>query len=442
MPIGALILGLSWSLAAAAETPTPKRPLPDYDGRGPSQPDAVEAFLVVPRLLLSPLYLADEYVLRRPLAIALPAAERHDVPRKLYDFFTFGSAHHGVFLPVGFAEFDLQPSYGLYVYWHDAFLPGHDLHLHAETWTPEWLAVSLSQRLRFGRHQLELRVRAVRRPDYPFYGQGPNAAYAHRSRYGARTLESKASYDVRLWRASHLSAGAGIRAVEFFRGWHESDPSLEAAVAAGTFAAPSGTDLDYAAELQQVTAVLDSRRPWPDAGSGVRVKAHVEEANQVGSPSPAHWLRSEALAAGFWDLTGNRRVLSLSLAAEFIDPLGAGTLPFPELIALGGNGLMRGFPWQRLMDRSAAVGSVRYEWPVGPWLTGALQAAIGNVFDAHLGSFDRRLLRMSFTAGLSSEKAASSEYPVELLFGFGTRTIEDGAGIESVRVAVGVNYGI
>jgi len=441
MQMGALLLGLSWSSShARAGLSSPKRPLPDYDGRGPPGPPLADAALLVPRLLLSPLFLTDELLLRRPLAVAIPAAERNDVPRLLYDFFTFGPAHQGAFLPVGFAEFDLQPSYGLYVFWHDAFLAGHDLSLHAETWTADWLSLSLTQRLHVGRHGVSLRLRVVRRPDYPFYGIGPGAAYAHRTRYGARTLESKASYEVRLWRGSSLSVGAGVRAVEFFRGWHDADASLEDAVNAGTFAPPAGMDSGYAAELQHVTAVLDTRRPWPDSGSGVRIKAHVEQANEL--RAPAQWLRTEALAAAFWDVTGDRRVLSCSVAAQFIDPLGTGTIPFTELIELGGNGLMRGLPWQRPVDRSAAVATLRYEWPVGPWITGALQGALGNVFDAHLRSFDRRLLRLSWAVGLSSEKASSSDYPIELLFGFGTRTLEDGAGIESVRVAVGVNYGI
>lgn len=441
MQIGALLLGLtSPPSRARAEVSPAKRPLPDYDGRGPEAAPRGEAALLVPRLLLSPLFVTDELLLRRPLAVAVPAAEHHDVPRLLYDFFTFGPSHQGVFLPVGFAEFDLQPSYGVYVSWHDAFLAGHDLSLHAETWTGDWLSLSLTQRLRFGRHGVRLHLRAIRRPDYPFYGLGPGAAYGHRARYGARTLESKASYEVRLWRASYLSVGAGVRTVEFFHGWHGADASLEDAVQAGTFPPPPGMDSGYAAELHHVTAVLDTRRPWPESGSGVRLKAHVEEANDV--RAPAYWLRTEALATLFWDVTGDRRVLSCSLTVQFVDPLGTGAIPFTELIELGGNGLMRGLPWQRLADRSAAVTTLRYEWPVGPWITGALQGALGNVFDAHLRSFDRRLLRLSWAVGLSSEKASSSDYPIEVLFGFGTRTLEDGAGIESVRVAVGVNYGI
>jgi len=440
--LGGVPLGAGWIAQARAQAPLVKRPLPDYDGRGLPQPDPANAALLVPRLLLSPLFLADEYLLRRPLSVALPAAERHDVPRRLYDFFTFGPGHRGGFLPAGFAEFDLQPSYGVYVFWRDAFLTGHDLFLHAETWTADWLSVALSQHLRFGRHLVKLQIRAIHRPDYPFYGVGPEAARAHRSRYGARTLESKGSYEVRLWRASYLSAGVGVRAVAFSPGWHDADPSVEDAVAAGRFAAPPGLDRGYAAELQHLTAVVDTRQPWPEAGSGVRLKARVEEANALDASSGARWLHTEAAAAGFWDVTGQRRVLSLTVAAQFTDPLGAGAVPFTELVMLGGNGLMRGFPWQRLLDRSAAVATLRYEWPVGPWITGALQGALGNVFDAHLRSFDRRLLRLSWAVGLSSEKASSSEYPIELLFGFGTRTLDDGAGIESVRLAVGVNYGI
>ncbi|HKU38809.1 MAG TPA: hypothetical protein VJR89_11700, partial [Polyangiales bacterium] len=74
--------------AALADTPE-KREVPDYDGR--EEPTtAGDVLLWVPRLLLSPLYLVSEYVIRVPLGFLLTAAERAQVPAFLYDLFTFG----------------------------------------------------------------------------------------------------------------------------------------------------------------------------------------------------------------------------------------------------------------------------------------------------------------------------------------------------------------
>jgi len=101
---------------------------------------------------------------------------------------------------------------------------------------------------------------------------------------------------------------------------------------------------------------------------------------------------------------------------------------------LGGDNWMHGFFPGRLRDRSAGVAQIEYTWPVAPWLSGALQGAVGNVFGEHFDGFDPKLLRVSAGVGLT----VSTKPPIELLVGFGTDTIDRGATIDSVRVSVGV----
>src|SRR5271166_2308510 len=91
--------------ANPAPTVSPKRAVPDYDGRGRTPAPAANAALWIPRIVLAPAYLVSEYVLRAPLAVAIPAAERVDLPRKVYDFFTFGPEHKAGVVPVGLVEF-------------------------------------------------------------------------------------------------------------------------------------------------------------------------------------------------------------------------------------------------------------------------------------------------------------------------------------------------
>jgi hypothetical protein len=74
---------------AAEEPPSEKRPLPDYDGRGPRGTTAGEAALWVPRAVLSPVYFTTEWLIRRPLGATISAAERANLPNTLYNFFTF-----------------------------------------------------------------------------------------------------------------------------------------------------------------------------------------------------------------------------------------------------------------------------------------------------------------------------------------------------------------
>ena len=54
-------------LAAGVAVASPKRVKPDYDGRGNPDAKAGSWVLWIPRVMMSPLYLVNEYVLRRPL---------------------------------------------------------------------------------------------------------------------------------------------------------------------------------------------------------------------------------------------------------------------------------------------------------------------------------------------------------------------------------------
>jgi hypothetical protein len=137
-------------------------------------------------------------------------------------------------------------------------------------------------------------------------------------------------------------------------------------------------------------------------------------------------------------------VLSLSVLAMFSDPLGSRPVPFTELVTVGGDvaspgsfqGPMPGFFPGRLVDRSASVATLRYKWPIGPWIAGSLQGAVGNVFGQHLDGFDARLLRFSGAVGIESDTSPDSSF--ELVFGVGTETFEHGAQVDSFRLAVGI----
>jgi hypothetical protein len=93
-----------------------------------------------------------------------------------------------------------------------------------------------------------------------------------------------------------------------------------------------------------------------------------------------------------------------------------------------------------MFDRSAAVATLRYRWPIGPWVDGSLQAAVGNVFGEHLEGFDTRLLRVSAAIGLESDSSPDSAF--HFLIGFGTETFEQGGKIDSFRLALGTDTGL
>jgi hypothetical protein len=162
----AVACALSCALAcpAMAAEPPPKRDVPNYDGRGAAPTDGGDVALWVPRILLSPLYFTSEYV------------ETSNVPKALYDLFTFGPDHSAGFAPIGFIDFGFNPSVGLYAFWNDAFAKGNDLRLHATTWGADWLAGVVTDRVHLDeRRTVAFRFAGLKRPDFRFHGVGPDA---------------------------------------------------------------------------------------------------------------------------------------------------------------------------------------------------------------------------------------------------------------------------
>lgn len=435
-------------LPAAADTPapkphagdgttSPKRPLPDYDGLPAEPASAAEVPLWGARVLLFPLYFTSEYLLRRPLGFLTIQAERIDLPRKAYNFFAFGPDHKLGFVPVGFVEFGFRPSVGVYAFWDDAFfLKGNKLHLHYEVWPDEWFAGVVQERITLGDNALQLRASGVRRPDLAFYGVGPSTSQSSQSRYTELRLEANAMFETRFWRSSRLSVTAGFRKVSLSPGHDPTDPSVEQMARTGAFSLPYGFNREYLAPYTRLFASLDTRLPERVWSSGLRLELQGEQGTDVRVSPAGSWIRWGATATGFLDLNDHGRVVSLSVAALFVEPIDGAPIPFTELVSLGGDKWMHGYFGGRLLDRSAAVTQVRYTWPIGPWLGGTLQAAVGNVFGEHMSGFAPGLLRFSGALGI----ATKSDPSFQLLVGMGTDTFERGAKVESGHVSLGVPH--
>ena len=428
-----------------AQSPSPRRPLPDYDGRGPAPTTAGDVALWVPRIVLSPLYLTTEFLVRRPLGAAVSAAERADLPTAIYDFFAFGPDHKSGVAPIAFIDFGFNPSIGIYGFWNDAFFKGDDLRAHLDFWPHDWIGGSFVQRIHFhGKDTVQFKFVGIRRPDHVFYGTGPMTLQSAQSRYRQDKLDGEVLLDFPVWRSSKIDAGIGVRSSSFGNGHYGGDAGILENAAAGVFALPDGFTRGYTAEYNDLLFALDSRRPYPADGSGFRIETQGEQGSDLRQSPGSGWMHYGAGAGAFWDVNGNRRVLSLSLLTMFSDPLGGRPVPFTELVTLGGDvaspgsfpAPMPGFFPGRLVDRSAAVATLRYKYPIGPWIAGSLQGAVGNVFGEHLEGFETGLLRFSGAVGIESDSSPDSSF--ELVFGFGTETFNHGTQIDSLRLALGI----
>jgi hypothetical protein len=397
-----------------------------------------------PRIVLSPAYLATEYVLRKPLSVAIPAAERAELPAKIYDFFTFGPEHKAGFVPVAFVEFSFNPSVGVYAFWNDAGFAGNHLHVHLEAWPSDWMAGNLVQEIDLTpRRSLRLRVAGVRRPDKVFYGLGPTTLQTAQSRYGLQRVEGSAAYEWRYWRSSRVETVMGLHDVVTYDGYYGLDPSVTQQAATGLFPLPPAFGRQYTAETNQVVASIDTREAVAHPAPGVRLELGAEQGTDVRAVRGSSWIGYGAVAGASFDVNGYGRVVTVRAAAAFVDPLGSEPVPFTELVYLGGDHPMPGYYDGRLRDRSAATATVEYTWPVGPWLAGHLQVDVGNVFGAHLAGFDAGLLRVSEAFGLNlvtSRDAAFAEAPLELMIALGGETFAHGGQPNSVRFMLGTPH--
>jgi hypothetical protein len=417
---------------------SPKRPVPNYDGRGPDPSNEAGAGTWAARALLSPLWFTTEWLIRRPLGAIMDAAEDHDLPHKLYAIFVFGPKQTIGFVPVGMYEFGFNPSVGIYGFWNDALAKRNAVRLHYEAWPSDWFSGSIRDRYKLDDERwIQVRVAGSHRPDMTFYGLGSRSLQSYQSRFAESRFDASATLDSRVWRGSHLQGTLGVRKVDVTDGHFDSDPNVTEEARSGAFGVPFGFGRDYVAPYTSFLVTLDTRKPNTRTGSGVRLEIESEQGSDVAhAPSVmAGWIRYGATAGATIDLNDHGRVLGLKVGVLFADTFGAGRIPFTELVTLGGDRWMHGYFAGRLVGQSAAVATLSYTWPIASSLDAVMEATLGNVFGQHLADFEPNLLRVAGALGFASHV---SDPPLEFLLGFGSETFAQGGQIDAFRFAVGV----
>lgn len=421
----------------------PKRALPDYDGRGNEDQHAGSWALWIPRVILWPLYAVNEYVLRRPLGWLVRRSEADHWVETITDAVTFGPEDNYLLVPTALVDFGLQPSVGLYFAGDRMFHPKNHVRIHASTGGRDWLSVTVLSRYAWNDAltSIAARFEATRRPDYLFYGLGPSATEATKSRYGLQRLNGALIFRQKTKAESVFVFTTGVRAIAFRPG---VDPALDERVSSGQLPMPPGFDMPYTDVYQRGEIVLDERAKAPAPGSGAYLRFHTETNFDV--KSDHSWIGYGALVGAAVDLTGHQRNVKLSLGVDFVDPIGGGgeNIPFTELAMLGSDttlrsDLMPGFVTGWMTGRSTFVSQLGYTWPVWTSLSGEVHFGMGNAFGEHLEDMTTRKLRMSGDIGITTSDERDAGF--EVLFGLGTETIEDGAGVTSVRLLFGSRRG-
>lgn len=429
-----------------AEEPPKKRAKPDYDGRGGAPAAPARKALWLPRVLLFPAYIVSEYLIRRPLGALITHAERSGWPAAISDFLALDQVHPVGVVPFMLIDFGFEPSAGLYAYWDDAGFKGHQLRLRGSTWGPRWLSGTATERFLLGPQEVTLTATATRRPDYAFYGVGPDTRESSLTRYGADTVYTRGESRLSIGGRQVLEVAIGYRGARFGHSDYDIDdrgkpgyqPSLDEAVRAGELPEPPGFRQGYRAPFASTRLVLDSRGRR-NVNHGTRLDLALEESVDLANRPSSGWLRYGGTLWGFVDLSEGGRMLSLALTTTLVDPIGGRPVPFTQLATLGGGRSMPGLRSGRLYDRSSVVAMLRYSWPIWLSLNGSLQAGLGNVFGPHFEGF--RLGRARLSSAIGLETSGSRDTVFQAIVGFGTETMESGADLDTIRVSLGVRSG-
>ncbi len=431
--------------AERGEPTVADRALPSYDGRPAPPPSAAERLLWIPRILLFPLWVATELVLRRPLsALVRWAEERADEakpPENPLRFFIFDEGRLQL-IPTLLIDFGNLPSAGFYIRWNEVGHPNHHLRFHFAFWGPDWVKGRVTTRWEppEGDMRVELRLAAQRRADGRFTGLGSEADPNRPARFDRRVLSALASFEAEPWRQSRFMVGAGV-SDERFGNDPFCCPTIEERVAEGAFSQlPPGYPEGFTAFHVDTDLRLDTRRDRNEGSSGASLRLHGRYGIDLRDPEGRRWLRFGGTAGIHWDLSGHAHILSLLVGMQGSQGL-RGSVPFTQQVELSGQGAMRGFRTGALVGDSGATLTLVYQWPVWVDLIDArAHVSLGNVYDGRFEEFSPGNQRMSFGIGLGAVRKLDHYFDFTLAWG--TEPFEAGFQVQTFRLAVGGEWSI
>ncbi len=426
------------STAHAQQQRPPKRPVPDYDGRGDEPTTAGDVLIWVPKIVFSPLWVVSEYVLRWPLGAAVSALDEAGLSSLL------ASESDYLLFPTLVVDFGFRTSLGLYAGINDLWFEGHQVRLRGAFGGVGFYKVKVKDRVVFddGRQRAGIFGVFRQRADDQFAGIGSDVRYDRTTagRFTKRVLQAGGQYDYGLDRLTSLELRASARDILLDPQTRSGDRSLADQIASGDVAAPPGFGDRYTTFASSLRASIDSRAALDDRSPWLRLELSLGADVSLQRPESLRWVNYGGEIGGGFELGMPYRRVTWSTAVLMADPLDSEPIPFASLVSLGGSRYMRGFGGRSLLGRSAFVSTLKYNWPIWVYLDGALHLAVGNVFDAHLENFAAEKLRLSFGPGISTN-FIDEDSVFDVTVALGTDTIEQGAGVASVRVALGITEG-
>lgn len=418
--------------------PGEDRPTPDYERRPAASADAGDVLVWVPRVLLYPVHLTLEYLVRWPVVGGVTLLEKYHLIERTKRLFTWRDGKAGIY-PTALVDFGLSPSVGFLAFYEDLITEGDTMSLQGGFWDDGWLHLAFRNRsviLRDDSANLRFLAEFTNRPDWVFYGVGAGSADRNESHYRFRSLDVRSDIDFDLG-----DLDAFQFALTFRRGEIMADGEEVAIDQVFDVATLDGFVEDYTLIGAEMSTSWDTRSPEREftPGSGVRLDVFGKlRFNPTDTDLALGSFGAEL--AGFWDVTGLNHVFGASLYAEMQASIGDGEVPFTELISLGGDRYLRGYLPGRLLGQSAIVASVNYRYPVWSFIDADLFFGAGNVFQERFKDFDFDRLLLNWGLGLRTNAARDSSFDILIAFG-SNRLDEDKFRVDNVRFSVGLNHG-
>ena len=405
-----------------------------YDGRADPPPRAEDALVWVPRLVLFPVYLTLEYVVRKPVVAFISWAEENHIFERIGDLLTFADGK-GFIFPSVFLVSGQGVQFGLNVTVDDVGPHEHNLAASAQYGTGGFYNVALSDEWSLFENDvgtLRLAGQFGEDPTWAFYGVGPQQPIDNEVFYGIRRGEVTTDLLIAFAELNRVRLHLGYRNVQLVGGQNPSidgdESPFQAAVLNGEFfgfADPYnifslglGFDLDTRAADRQYTE-----------GTGVRLEAFGTYNFTIGDPD-LNFFRYGIQPSLFIDFSGVNHVLELSVYADAISTTNGNTPPINELVTIGGPANMRAYLPGRSRGESALSASITYTWPVFFFLDGILLAEMGNAFNGFYEDFGFGRMLVDF--GFGFRTSFSREGAIDILLRLGQQS--DRAMGRTVRV--------
>jgi len=418
----ALVICLACSAHAQAEKPAKEKRDHAYF-RGREDPvDGADIAAGIGRVVLSPVRLLFDALVREPIDGSARVIEKHHVIPIVRD--VFHPRPDFTWYPTLTLDLGVYGAVGARAHWNNALMRNHEVDAALATGGFEAWQGRIRDDFRFGAAKLGVQGTFISRRDRDFYGLGPESNTDDQTQFGLTAGEAIAF-------VSFERPGVQIQLAE---GYSDEltgpgyEPSVETRFDPSTI---PGYGKELGLARSSIDVKLDSRGKDRDEEiGGVAFIGNATYARDFRDKERAFVSTTADLQVAI-DVIKPGRVLTLRAYAQDTFALGSEPVPFTHQAMLGWTHHY-GFYWGRFRSEAAVMAEVRWRYPIAYLLDMMWITSAGNVFKHDFSDFSFGELTGSLGVGFRTRHTGTA--PIEMVFAVGTTRFDQDFGIDSGRV--------